>query len=107
MVQVLEAFPVRIKELATFDSLQAAVEELDAPRIEVFISLFSRVADRPTVCSPDVLYDLELFPPAAIQAIWKRLGRHTTFDIINCCQMVPSNLGNRYELDLFTYEGHT
>lgn len=107
MVQVLEAFPVRIKELATFDSLQAAVEELDAPRIEVFISLFSRVADRPTVCSPDVLYDLELFPPAAVQTIWKRLGRHTTFDIINCCQMVPSNLGNRYELDLFTYEGHT
>jgi hypothetical protein len=106
MVNILELFPVRLKELMTFDSLQAAVEELDAPRIEVFISLFARVADRQTVNSPDVLYNLELFPPVAVQTMWRRLGRHVTFDIINVCQMEPSNLGNRYELELFTYEGH-
>merc|ERR1719161_114752 len=106
LIAVLLSFTIDQKSLPTFDSLQAAVQELDVPRVEVFVMLFACCADRMTVCSPEVLYDLEMFPPASIKQIWKRLGRLRTFDAMNCCQAVHSNLGYRHELNLTKYEDH-
>eukprot|EP00746_Dinoflagellata_sp_MGD_P121423 gnl/MRDRNA2_/MRDRNA2_56604_c0_seq1.p1 gnl/MRDRNA2_/MRDRNA2_56604_c0~~gnl/MRDRNA2_/MRDRNA2_56604_c0_seq1.p1 ORF type:complete len:1993 (-),score=321.99 gnl/MRDRNA2_/MRDRNA2_56604_c0_seq1:67-6045(-) len=104
--ELLEIFPGTTHELGTFDSLQAAVEELDTPRVEVFVLLFTCVADRALLCSPEVLYNPELFQPAAVRRLWDRLGRLRTFDLRNVCQYVTSNLGNVFDLSLFKYEDH-
>lgn len=73
-------------------------------RVEAFITCFNCVADRQTVCSPKVLYEADLFSPEKLKEIRERLGHLTVFDATNCCQLVQSNIGCRYSLDLSIHE---
>lgn len=104
--QLLFIFPIDDKYLSPTDLLFAASEMWDELRVEVFVILFSRIANREAVCNPESLYNDKLIPRSQAKKIRERLGTLNTLDVMNVCQMVYSNLGNRFEFDLGTWEGH-
>jgi len=106
LVRIVQAFPIDERSLEVVDALQMATQGFDEPRTEIMVMLFCRVADRQQVCSPEVLYNHDLFMRAQVRTLWQRLGRINTFDMANICQLTPSNLGNRYEFALAQYETH-
>merc|ERR1712232_483705 len=59
-------------------------------RVEIFVSLFNRCNDPPTLCSHDCLHDASLFTQACVTTIRARLGYCRTFDALNCCQGAAS-----------------
>eukprot|EP00746_Dinoflagellata_sp_MGD_P164329 gnl/MRDRNA2_/MRDRNA2_92900_c0_seq1.p1 gnl/MRDRNA2_/MRDRNA2_92900_c0~~gnl/MRDRNA2_/MRDRNA2_92900_c0_seq1.p1 ORF type:complete len:1387 (+),score=271.12 gnl/MRDRNA2_/MRDRNA2_92900_c0_seq1:56-4216(+) len=73
-------------------------------RVEALVTCFNRTADRQTVCSPQVLYAPGLFSNAMRKSIRDRLGHLVVFDVINCCQLVKSNLGTNHYLNLSVFE---
>lgn len=94
--EMLQIFPTRLSKYV--------VGEFD-PRVEAFILLYNRTLYHSKVLCPQLLYNPELFQPAAVQKIRKRLGWIHTFDPINL-HSDRSNLGTRHgPLDLSTHDG--
>jgi hypothetical protein len=53
-------------------------------RVEAFISLFSRCCDPPMLCTPECLYNNDVFTADCVEEVCQRLGRIRTFDALNC-----------------------
>lgn len=104
LLHLVESFPRDDRDLSTSDKLYAGAEDLNEPRVEVFVTLFCRCADRITVCSPEVLYNVRFMPRQQVYRLWSRLGRLNLFDMKHICQQVSSNTSNKYDLYLTQYE---
>jgi len=56
------------------------------PRIEMFVLLFTRCVEPPTLCTYECLYDNALFSREDSKEIVNRLGHIRTMDAIHCCR---------------------